>query len=280
MTSHFVNWVLPLRYRLYTSPPRGVLNSTRAALTPAPYFRHRGNRRILIIPFNHPPLLSNYHSDNRSTFPPRMTKIRSIDILLRSCLRRSSIFTYIANFSPTRRRRETSFAIISSKVSSLLHTQLARKREVRRCAPAKSAQRPVIIQTSVNSANFGITRFKSNRRNSTECRFSASGADNTCRPGANQRKMSRQEASSQLPDLLYPRISSDSFRHSPSSPSPVASDFSRVSSRRWFRNSKPVASKRNTPVPKGESWKNSNSEERKRRWRGRERGDFFLRIFS
>lgn len=100
MTSHFVNWVLPLRYRLYTSPPRGVLNSTRAALTPAPYFRHRGNRRILIIPFNHPPLLSNYHSDNRSTFPPRMTKIRSIDILLRSCLRRSSIFTYIANFSP------------------------------------------------------------------------------------------------------------------------------------------------------------------------------------
>ena len=133
MTSHFVNWVLPLRYRLYTSPPRGVLNSTRAALTPAPYFRHRGNRRILIIPFNHPPLLSNYHSDNRSTFSPRMTKIRSIDILLRSCLRRSSIFTYIANFSPTRRRRETSFAIISSKVSSLLHTQLARKREMRPC---------------------------------------------------------------------------------------------------------------------------------------------------
>lgn len=62
----------------------------------------------------------------------------------------------------------------------------------------------VIISTSVNSANFGITRFKSNCRNSTECRFSASATDNAHRSSANQRKTatSRQEASSQLPDLL------------------------------------------------------------------------------
>lgn len=117
------------------------------------------------------------------------------------------------------------------------HTARAKKRP--HVASAKSAQHPVIIQTSVNSANFGITRFKSNRRNSTECRFSASGADNTCRSGANQRKMSRQEASSQLPDLLC-RISSDSFRRATLSSPSVASDFSRVSSRRWFRNLKPL----------------------------------------
>lgn len=119
------------------------------------------------------------------------------------------------------------------------HTHIARAKKRPHVASAKSAQHPVIIQTSVNSANFGITRFKSNRRNSTECRFSASGADNTCRSGANQRKMSRQEASSQLPDLLC-RISSDSFRRTTLSSPSVASDFSRVSSRRWFRNLKPL----------------------------------------
>lgn len=119
------------------------------------------------------------------------------------------------------------------------HTHTARAKKRPHVASAKSAQHPVIIQTSVNSANFGITRFKSNRRNSTECRFSASGADNTCRSGANQRKMSRQEASSQLPDLLC-RISSDSFRRATLSSPSVASDFSRVSSRRWFRNLKPL----------------------------------------
>lgn len=132
----------------------------------------------------------------------------------------------------------TSFAIIL-EASFLLHTHTARAKKRPHVASAKSAQHPVIIQTSVNSANFGITRFKSNRRNSTECRFSASGADNTCRSGANQRKMSRQEASSQLPDLLC-RISSDSFRRATLSSPSVASDFSRVSSRRWFRNLKPL----------------------------------------
>lgn len=132
----------------------------------------------------------------------------------------------------------TSFAIIL-EASFLLHTHTARAKKRPHVASAKSAQHPVIIQTSVNSANFGITRFKSNRRNSTECRFSASGADNTCRSGANQRKMSRQEASSQLPDLLC-RISSDSFRCATLSSPSVASDFSRVSSRRWFRNLKPL----------------------------------------
>lgn len=102
-------------------------------------------------------------------------------------------FLYIANFSST--KKGTSFAIIL-EISSLLHTHTARAKKRPHVASAKSAQHPVIIQTSANSANFGITRFKSNRRNSTECRFSASGADNTCRSGANQRKMSRQEASS------------------------------------------------------------------------------------
>lgn len=78
----------------------------------------------------------------------------------------------------------------------------SRKKEPR-CVYEISAA-PVIISTSGNSGNFGITRFKSNCRNSTECRFPASAADNTCRSSANQRKTptSRQEASSQLPDLL------------------------------------------------------------------------------
>ena len=86
-------------------------------------------------------------------------------------------------------------------------------------------QSTVIISASANSANFGITRFKSNCRNSTECRLSASATDNICRWSANQRKTattSRQEASSQLPSPYFIGFFRPANEHSLSPLSSVA----------------------------------------------------------
>lgn len=146
MTSHFVNWVLPLQYLVYTLLLGGLLNgASRITRGHRRYSRHwkpKNTNYILLLPGPlHLPL-----------------PFRELNIFIGWSRKsgRCKINRYPSECSDTRIEEEN---FVSSNSA---HT--------------------VIISTSGNSLrNFATTRFKSNCRNSTECRFSASGTDNTCR---------------------------------------------------------------------------------------------------